>query len=350
MALLWSLLGVGNLASAADEAKDGTTYTSREAADEDFQFQGEYRGWQRPQASSRSSQSVAIQVIAAGEGKFEAVKYYGGLPGGGWRTPNKYPLSGTRVANLVRLTGGQYAAEIEGTKLRLFDADGNVVGVLDRVERLSPTMGAQAPRGAIVLFDGTNSDRWKGGKINPEGWLQPGTETVESFSEFRLHGEFMLPYKPLARGQNRGNSGFYLLGRYEVQVLDSFGLEGIENECGSLYKTKRPDMNLCLPPLQWQTYDIDFTNARFDASGQKTSNMRVTIWHNGVRIHDSASIPNKTGAGQAEGPDPRAIKIQDHANPVVYRNIWLVDKTQPGGDAVPWLDLPLTGEPLPVGW
>ncbi len=101
-------------------------------------------------------------------------------------------------------------------------------------------------------------------------WTAEGrTETVNAYNNFRLHGEFMLPYKPLARGQNRGNSGFYLQGRYEVQVLDSFGLEGIENECGSLYRTKRPDTNLCLPPLQWQTYDIDFSNAKFDAAAKR---------------------------------------------------------------------------------
>ena len=335
------------VAFSADE-KDGPTYTSREEADADYAFQGEYRGWQRPQPSLRSSVSVAVQVVALGDGKFDAVKYYGGLPGSGWKAPRKYMLSGMRSADRVTFTGEQYDAEILGTTLRLFDKDGREAGQLQRVERLSPTMGAEPPIGAIVLFDGGGDlSHWKNAQVASEG-LQAGTETVDKYGDFRLHGEFRLPYKPLARGQDRGNSGFYLQGRYEVQVLDSFGLEGIENECGSLYKTKRPDTNMCLPPLQWQTYDMDFTSAKFDAAGQKTANMRITVWHNGVVIHDAASIPNKTGAGTAEGPTPLPIKLQGHGNPVVYRNIWLIDKGQPGASSIPWLNLPLVAPPVPL--
>ena len=142
-----------------------------------------------------------------------------------------------------------------------------------------------------------------------------------------MHAEFRLPYKPQGRGQDRGNSGFYLQSRYEVQVLDTFGLEGVENHCGALYKTRRPDINMCYPPLSWQTYDIDFTPARFDAQGNKVSDMRISVWHNGVPIHADAVIPNKTGAGRPEGPDPLPTKLQDHSNPVMYRNIWLIDRS-----------------------
>ena len=279
--------------SFAEDDKDGPTFTSREQADADFPFQGEYRGWQRARPSLRSSESIAIQVVALGNDRFDAVKYYGGLPGAGWNAPDKFRLTGVRSSDRVALSGSQYNGEIIGSTLRLFDQDGRLAAQLHRVERLSPTMGAEPPLGAIVLFGGSDVSHWKGAKLTPEGLLQAGTETVDSYNDFRLHGEFMLPYKPLARGQNRGNSGFYLQGRYEVQVLDSFGLEGIENECGALYKTKRPDTNLCLPPLEWQTYDIDFANARFDAAGQKTSNMQITVWHNGVVIHNAASIPSR---------------------------------------------------------
>ena len=347
---LVTALGIGQPSSealAADD-KSSPTYTSREAADADFAFQGEYRGWQRPQPSLRSSVPVAVQVIALGDGKFDAVKYYGGLPGAGWKAPSKYTLTGLRSADRVTLTGEQYDAEIQGATLRLIDKDGREVGQLQRVERLSPTMGAAPPIGSVVLFGGGDLTHWKGGKLNPEGLLEAGTETVDQYGDFRLHGEFMLPYKPLARGQDRGNSGFYLQGRYEVQVLDSFGLEGIENECGSLYRTKRPDTNLCLPPLQWQTYDIDFASARYDAAGKKTSNMRITVWHNGVVVHDAASIPNKTGAGTVEGPNPLPIKLQGHGNPVVYRNIWLIDMREPGAASIPWLKLPRVVPPVPL--
>lgn len=331
------------------EDKDGPTYTSREAADPDFAFQGEYRGYQQPRESRRSSESVAIQVIALGDGQFGAVKYYGGLPGEGWRKPRKFELTGNRSADSLTLSGENYDARIIGTSMKLFAKDGRVAGELQRVERISPTMGAKPPAGSIVLFDGSGTTHWKNGKMTPDGLLKAGTETAQAYNNFRLHGEFMLPYKPLARGQNRGNSGFYLQGRYEVQVLDSFGLEGIENECGSLYRTKRPDTNLCLPPLQWQTYDIDFNNAKFDAAGKKTQNMQITVWHNGVVVHDYASIPSKTGAGLAEGPQGLPIKLQDHGNPVVYRNIWLIDKDQPGASSIPWLSLPTVAPPVAVG-
>ena len=337
---------MGQVSWAQD--KDGPTYTSRDQADPDFAFQGEYRGYQRPRESRRSSESVAIQVIALGEGKFGAVKYYGGLPGEGWRKPRKFELTGTRSADSLMLSGENYDALIVGTSMKLFAKDGRLAGELQRVERISPTMGAKPPAGAVVLFDGSGTTHWKNGKMTPEGLLKAGTETTQAYNNFRLHGEFMLPYKPLARGQNRGNSGFYLQGRYEVQVLDSFGLEGIENECGSLYRTKRPDTNLCLPPLQWQTYDIDFNNAKFDAAGKKTQNMQITVWHNGVVVHDSASIPNKTGAGLAEGPQGLPIKLQEHGNPVVYRNIWLIDKDQPGASSIPWLNLPAVAPPVAV--
>ncbi len=350
VAVLSLIVGIhpASLSPCAAQDQDGPTYISRDQADPDYVFQGEYRGWQRAQNSARSSESVAVQVMALGDGQFAAVKYYGGLPGAGWKSPAKYPLTGTKSADRVWLLGEQYDAEILGTTLRLFDKDGREAGQLTRVERISPTIGALPPTGAVVLFDGSDLSHWKDAQRTPEGWLQAGTETVAKYGDFRMHGEFMLPYKPLARGQGRGNSGFYLQGRYEVQVLDSFGLEGIENECGALYKTKRPDTNLCLPPLQWQTYDIDFTNARFDANGQKTENMRITVWHNGVAIHQSASIPNKTGAGTAEGPQPLPIKLQEHGNPVVYRNIWLIDKSQPGATSIPWLHLPVHAAPVPL--
>jgi len=120
-------------------------------------------------------------------------------------------------------------------------------------------------------------------------------------------------------------------------VLDSFGLEGVENECGALYKTRRPDVNMCYPPLSWQTYDIDFQSPRFDDEGQKLSDMRISVWHNGVLIHNNAAIPNKTGAGRPEGPQPLPTKIQDHRNPVMYRNIWLIEQPASGAASAPRL-------------
>ena len=141
-----------------------------------------------------------------------------------------------------------------------------------------------------------------------------------------LHIEFRTPFMPKARGQGRGNSGVYLQGRYECQVLDSFGLEGENNECGGIYTVAEPIVNMCFPPLAWQTYDIDFTAAKYDADGKKIENARVTIKHNGVLIHDNVELRSPPPATSPEGPGPEACIMQDHGNPVAFRNIWVVEK------------------------
>jgi hypothetical protein len=152
-----------------------------------------------------------------------------------------------------------------------------------------------------------------------------GATSKDAFKSHQLHLEFCLPYMPEARGQGRGNSGLYVAGRYEIQLLDSFGLEGKDNECGGIYKISRPAVNMCLPPLSWQTYDLEFTAPTFDDSGKKVANGRITVRHNGVVIHDNIELPHPTpgGKGGAES-DPGPIFLQDHGNPVRYRNIWVV--------------------------
>ena len=107
---------------------------------------------------------------------------------------------------------------------------------LKRVIRHSPTEGLAAPKDATILFDGKNADAFVDGKIDPRGFLEASTKTKQAFTDFKLHLEFFLPFKPLGRGQGRANSGVYLQHRYEVQVLDSFGLKGLDNECGGIYQ------------------------------------------------------------------------------------------------------------------
>jgi len=141
-----------------------------------------------------------------------------------------------------------------------------------------------------------------------------------------LHVEFRLPFRPTAKGQSRANSGVYLQRRYEIQILDSFGLDPKNNDCGALYEQKAPSVNMCFAPLSWQTYDIDFTAARFDSTGKKTANARVTVIHNGVKIHDNAEIKGSTGNGRKEEDKPGAINLQNHGNPVHFRNLWLVER------------------------
>src|SRR5262249_38066080 len=137
---------------------------------------------------------------------------------------------------------------------------------LKKTVRKSTTLGAKPPEGAIVLFDGSNADAWdSNADIDPDTKdLYPkggDIRTKQKFNNYTAHVEFMLNYKPDARDQQRSNSGFYQVDRYEIQILDSFGLEGVNNECGAIYSKTQPTVNMCFPPLTWQTYDVDFTNA-----------------------------------------------------------------------------------------
>ena len=205
--------------------------------------------------------------------------------------------------------------------------DSKQVGELKKVERQSPTLGAQPPPSAIVLFDGSTPDHFENGKLI-EGNLLGATGCVskQQFGDHSLHIEFRTPFMPLSRGQARGNSGVYVQGRYEVQVLDSFGLDGKDNECGGIYKASEPAVNMCYPPLAWQTYDIDFTAARFNDAGKKTENARISIKHNGVVIHDKLELKSGTPGYKPEGPGKLGLFLQNHGNPVAFRNIWVVER------------------------
>jgi hypothetical protein len=150
--------------------------------------------------------------------------------------------------------------------------------------------------------------------------------TKRKFNNYTMHLEFMLPFRPDARGQGRGNSGFYQVDHYEVQILDSFGLDGKNNECGGVYTKAEPKVNMCLPPLAWQTYDVEFTNAVAE-NGKKVKNARMTLKHNGVVIHDDLEINGVTGGSRNEPEGtPGPIKLQGHGNPLQYRNVWIVEK------------------------
>lgn len=295
--------------------------TDLKDVDEDFDLQGEYYGQIR--LPSGELESVGIQVIARGDGNFVGRQLRGGLPGNGWDRSQKIDLEGQRSGTTLILRQGDYRVIIEGHKAVVMNSSGSVLGILMKVERKSKYLGLKPTEDAIVLFDGTTTEGFVDAKIDENGNLQMGTQTVDNVGDFRLHLEFRLPYMPYATGQGRANSGLYIQERYEVQILDSFGLPGVFNECGALYRTKSPDVNMCFPPLSWQSYDVYFTAARFDAEGKKIAPARISVMQNGILVQDNFEIPNKTGAGKPEGPEPRPIKLQDHGNPVVFRNIWI---------------------------
>ncbi len=299
--------------------------------DQDFHVQGEYVG--AAKLDGRSWDAVALQVVARGSGSFHAVMHVGGLPGAGWNGSERLKLTGKRRAEQITLHGEQLrvtltqvAPRAEPQWAQVLDGAGRQIGRLTKIHRRSPTMGALPTDGATVLFDGSPPDQLDGASLSADGLLNAGTTTKMPVGDFYLHVEFRSPYEPNDEGQARGNSGVYIQRRYEVQILDSFGLDGAANECGGLYRQRPPAVNMCLPPLTWQTYDIYFTAARWDAAGNKTANARITVLQNGVPIHNDVEIPAKTGAGQPEANTPLPIHFQNHNDAVVFRNIWLAPR------------------------
>ncbi|WP_020473236.1 3-keto-disaccharide hydrolase [Zavarzinella formosa] len=339
------VLAIAGLSFAEDpKPKEVTTDPADPSLPVDFKIQGEY-----------VSDKAGAQIIALGKGAFQAVVYAGGLPGAGWDGKNKSLVAGMidgKTAKFEPAKGkrkyiagsaaefsatskfppeGQidYSGTCDGSELKLASDDGKSL-VFKKTDRQSPTLGAKPPEGAIVLFDGTSNSAWTGGRVdektkflNTDG---KDINTKQKFNNYSMHLEFMLPYRPDARGQGRGNSGFYQVLMYEVQVLDSFGLDGKDNECGGVYTKAAPKVNMCLPPLTWQTYDAEFTNA-VSEDGKVVKKSRLTLKHNGVVVQDNIEINGKTG-GARNDPEgtPGPIQLQGHGNPLQYRNIWIIEK------------------------
>jgi len=192
------------------------------------------------------------------------------------------------------------------------------------------------PENALGLFDGKDESQWVvWGQPGEAGdWpVQDGTmvtahhdiATKEKFKDFQLHVEFNEPELPPDKtGQDRGNSGVYLQGRYEIQVLDSFHNETYpDGACAAVYGVSAPLVNAAKPPGQWQTYDINFRTARFK-DGKKVEPARVTIYWNGQLVQNNTLIPHPTGGGAPETDEGGPVRLQFHEHAVKYRNIWIV--------------------------
>jgi hypothetical protein len=195
------------------------------------------------------------------------------------------------------------------------------------------------PSDAIVLFDGKNLSQWTNAKGEPAKWkVENGSmevvantgsiRTVKGFGDCQLHVEWMAPSPAKGEGQDRGNSGVFLMDLYEVQVLDCYGNKTYaDGQTAAIYGQYPPLVNACRPPGEWQTYDIVFHRPRFDKDGKLLAPARLTVFHNGVLVHECAQLTGPT-AHKARPPykmhaDKLPISLQDHGHPVRYRDIWI---------------------------
>lgn len=200
---------------------------------------------------------------------------------------------------------------------------------------IEPGTNGSAPSDAIVLFDGKDLSQWKNG----ENWeIKDGyaitrkndITTKESFGDCQLHVEFATPEKVESSGQGRGNSGVYLMGHYEVQILDSYNNKTyFDGQCGSLYKQTPPMVNACRKPGEWQTFDIVFEAPRFNDDGSVKRPGYVTVLHNGVCVQNHFELLGGTfydrPAKYTKHAEKLPLRLQFHGNAMKFRNIWIRD-------------------------
>jgi len=298
-------------------------------------YMGEYKGTYHPDGAT--TMNASAQVVAEGDDVYYRIVIKG--------TPNEQDQDGANIelyghrrgpaVYIGDWAGGYYwTGQIQNDHLSVRSSYGQHFE-LGKFVRKSPKEGLKPPAGAIVLLpfkEGTKPDlsAWRNADWKPldTGAVQVtkgSNSTKEEFGDIEhFHIEFELPLEPNNRGQGRANSGVYFAGTFEVQVLDSFGLVHTSGDCGGLYSIARARVNACLPPETWQTYDVEFRAPRLKPDGSIRENARITVYHNGVKIHDNVEIPYSgdkwKGKSEATGP----IMLQDHGHPIQYRNIWLL--------------------------
>lgn len=294
-------------------------------------------------------EELVAQVIPRGAGKYQINM----LPEFDVKCELLACVDANVTDGVLRFDQDGWKGEVKGD---CFAGSGTIEGKsvtfeLKRVVRLSPCVGAKPPEGAIVLFDGSGFDHWQVHRsripateivwelhddhmrVMPFDDKSPAGHSIatkQAFKDFRLHLEFRLPLMADKTGQARANGGltFEDYSWYEVQILDSYGLEGLDNECGGLYKIAAPAVNMCRPPLMWQTYDIEYHAPRYADDGTRTLPGRISVTHNGEQIHKDVELPDPPKAQQRRKAKPDSatvgrIILHYHKNPIEYRNIWL---------------------------
>ncbi len=297
---------------------------------------GEYLGSFVPTGGGKAVPAVAkVFSTKASGGKLSfqglvAAVEPGGLiqqtvVGKGAKTVQRFQVRGTGDADSAALSSKDFRGTVSEKKLTLTGDAGRFA--MEFTVRKSPTLLAEPPAGATELFPyepgkATSLDAWKNQrwKLLSDGsaMVHRGTNDSKSqWSDFKLHAEFRVPT------QSHGNSGFYLLGRYEIQVLQSFGKPLYKGGCAAIYQTFPPVVDAYLPPGCWQTYDITFRAPKMD--GEKVTQLpRITVVLNGVTVHDDVEIPHATGNARKRGHAASGpIRLQDHGAPVRYRNMWI---------------------------
>lgn len=323
------------------------TFIDPSDAGPDFLVQGEYVG------KVGGEIDVGVQLIALGNRAFQGVLYTGGLPGAGWDEGQVFHVRGKTDGDRATFEGihgerlnfpnanfrGSIQDGVFGGKALMFRGRTEDVSFrLTKANRKSPTLGAKPPENAIVLFDGTNTAEWDNGKRVEERLLGVGTTSKRNFGSVFIHMEFRCPFMPTARGMQRGNSGIYVKNEWEVQIIDSFAWHHENRKferlskfgrCGGIHEMVAPRINMSFPPLSWQTYDIDFVMAKYDDAGKKLSPALMTVKHNGILIHDRyvvPPVPPGRPLAQTQERQRGPIFLQDHGNPVRFRNIWVIER------------------------
>jgi len=346
--IIAACLAAGGISSAAEGIS--TDWTQVAAADQSLM--GDYQGeWIDPQKGDyfEINKPLAAQVINVRAGEYQ-LRFYQEHD---MRADPYFEGVGKLDGEVIRFESNGWSGTVSADGLigKCGSGHGGADGVrfqLKRVIRSSPTLGARPPAGAVVLFDGKNLDAWQHADGRPVTWrlldqdrmevrsflwdenqknqIGGDIQTIQKFGNCKIHLEFRYPVEPGLTGQGRGNSGFFFQKDYEVQILNSYGLQGNWNECGALYKTCPPKVNAARPPMEWQTYDIEYTASVWD--GEKMISVpRIEVRLNGVVIHHDQEILHGTAHAFAsreilpKGDGP--IRLQDHGNAIQFRNIWL---------------------------